>query len=56
MLFRFLLVLSLIAIAVSAFGCGTLRGGVDAAEHLVGGVAQDLRGAMDGISKADERR
>ena len=35
-------------------GCGTARGLIDGVSAIGGGIVQDVRGAVDGITQADQ--
>ena len=45
--------LSALLAASALAGCGTIRGSLDAIEHLGAGIVQDARGVATGIDEAN---
>jgi len=46
-------VITLLVLAGCLLGCGSVRGVITGVEVIGSGILQDLRGAVDGIDRAD---
>lgn len=46
----------IVAILAVLPGCGSVRGAIDAARSLGGGMLDDAQGVVDGVSEMDRQR